>query len=296
MGDVRDFQFPDGGFSHVLHAATPASVALNNSKPSEMFDIIVAGTRRVLEFSAASKADSLLLCSSGAVYGRQPLDIDHVKEDYPGGPDPLAASSAYAEGKRACELLCAMSPGLKHLVVARCFAFLGPYLPLDTHFAAGNFLRDALAGRDIVVGGDGTPLRSYLHPADLVIWLWTLLTRGTHRRAYNVGSERAVSIADLAQLMRGIVAPGVKVEVRRGPACAGVLPAGVLSERYVPSTARAREELSLRTWITLEDAIQRTAAWHRPMKISLGAVPPAGSPPAPPPHRKPSATTALLRS
>jgi len=261
VGDVRDFQFPVGEFSHVLHAATPASAMLNDSRPSEMFDIIVAGTRRVLEFSEKSKADSLLLCSSGAVYGRQPLEIDRVTEDYAGGPDPLAASSAYAEGKRASELLCAISPHLKRFVTARCFAFLGPHLPLDTHFAAGNFLRDALAGRDIAIGGDGTPLRSYLYPADLAIWLWTLLARGKQRRAYNVGCERAVAIAELAEIVRANVAPNVKVDIRGGPARDGALP-----ERYVPSTARAREELGLQTWIPLEDAIQRTAAWHRRLR------------------------------
>jgi nucleoside-diphosphate-sugar epimerase len=256
-GDVRDFAFPDGGFTHVIHGATPASAALNNSNPGEMFDILVSGTRRVVEFCEASGAKSMLLCSSGAVYGRQPAQIDHVSEDYPGGPDPLLPGSAYAEGKRASELLCATASGLSRCVSARCFAFLGPHLPLDTHFAAGNFLGDALAGRTIVVGGDGTPLRSYQHPADLMIWLWTLLARGTHRRAYNVGSEQAVSIGGLAELIRSVVAPATRVEIR------GTARHGIPPERYVPSTERARRELGLETFISLEDAIRRTAAWHR---------------------------------
>jgi dTDP-glucose 4,6-dehydratase len=255
-GDVRDFVFPEGAFTHVIHAATPASAALNDSRPGEMFDIIVAGTRRVLDFSSQAGVESLLLCSSGAVYGRQPLDIDRVSEDYGGGPDPMAPASAYAEGKRASELLCAAS-GIPRFCSARCFAFLGPHLPLDTHFAAGNFLADALAGRTIVIGGDGTPLRSYQHPADLVIWLWTMLVRGQPGRAYNTGSEQAVSIAELAERMREIVAPDVAVEIRKPRIGAGP------PERYVPSTQRARAELGLESWIGLEDAIRRTAAWHR---------------------------------
>ncbi len=266
-GDVRSFDFlsgdlPSSKFSHIIHGATPASAALNAERPLEMQDIIIEGTRRVLDLARQSPGAKLLLCSSGAVYGRQPPEIERLSEDYGGGPDCLDPGSAYAEGKRLAELACATYARQYEVQakIARCYAFLGPHLPPDAHFAAGNFLRDALAGRPIRVNGDGTPYRSYLHPTDLMIWLWTILARGQTARAYNVGSEEAIGIGDLARLIAKTVAPGTRVEILRSPV------PGKLSARYVPSTARARGELGLVERIGLEEAIQRTAEWHRTRK------------------------------
>ena len=255
-GDVRDFAFPAGRFSHVIHAATPASAQLNDDAPLAMFDTIVQGTRRCLEFSAHCGATKFLLTSSGAVYGRQPSDQPLAPETFAGGPDPLDRHSAYAEGKRAAELECALFArnGLEPKI-ARCFAFVGPYMNLDAHFAIGNFIRDQLRGGPIRVQGDGHPVRSYMYAADLMVWLWTILLRGTPGRAYNVGSEEAVRIAELAHLVAGALSPRVEVQIAGSPNRAGA------ANYYVPSTARAREELGLRNYTPLREAIQRTQAW-----------------------------------
>lgn len=253
-GDVRTFGFRAGHFDYVIHAATEASARLNEEQPLEMFDSIVTGTRRVLDFAAQAKTRRLLFVSSGAVYGRQPLDVSHVDEAFTGGPNPTDVRSAYGEGKRAAELLCAMSP--VETAIARCFAFVGPHLPLDRHFAIGNFIGDALDGRTINVRGDGTPLRSYLYATDLAIWLWTILLRGAPMRPYNVGSEHVVSVAELAHAVAKSVEPPLRVEI------AGTPDPAKAPERYVPSTRRAQQELGLAEQIGLDDAIARTIAWH----------------------------------
>jgi len=257
-GDVRNFDFPDSTFLHIIHAATESNAKLNEENPLEMFNAIVEGTRHTLEFSRQCGAKKFLLTSSGAVYGKQPPDLTHIPEDYRGGPDATDPHSAYGEGKRAAEILCtlyAKQYGLE-TKIARCFAFVGPYLPLDIHFAIGNFIRDGLRGGPIQVKGDGTPYRSYLYAADLAIWLWTVLLRGKACRPYNVGSEENLTIRDLAKTVAQVFKPPVEVRVTKE-----TVP-GQQIERYVPSTHRAQTELGLKMRVALPEAIRRTARWY----------------------------------
>ena len=253
-GDTRTFSFPPGEFTHVIHAATDASAVLNADQPLLMIDTITHGTRQALEFAHQCGCRRFLLVSSGGVYGRQPPDLARLPEDYGGAPDTSSPRAAYGEGKRLAELYGAIygeKYGLQ-TVTARGFAFAGPYLPLDKHFAVGNFIRDGLRGGPIEVGGDGTPIRSYLYGADLAIWLWTILLRGTAGRAYNVGSEDALTIAALAHTVAGQFSPRPPVQIARQA------PENQTPERYVPSTQRARQELGLEAWIGLEESIRRT--------------------------------------
>lgn len=257
-GDVRTFDFPDVEFPFVIHAATEASAKQAANQPLEMLTTIIDGTERTLKFAASHGTRKLLLTSSGGVYGPQPPDVTHLEESYRGGPDPLDPSSVYGEGKRISEQMCALYA--KHskmeIKIARCFAFVGPHLPLDAHFAIGNFIGDVLAGRAIHIGGDGTPKRSYLYASDLAIWLWTMLFRAPSLIPINVGSSDSVSISELARTVAATLNPATAIHVSGEPI------AGAPPLRYVPSVDRAKQLLGLEPTVDLQEAIRRTADWY----------------------------------
>jgi dTDP-glucose 4,6-dehydratase len=257
-GNVIDFEFPTERFDYVIHAATEVNAKLNDQNPLEIFDIIVHGTRRVLDFAVKCKARRFLLTSSGAIYGKQPPQCINISEEYNGAPDPLNPISTYGEAKRASELLCSIYQRQHDLSfsIARCFTFVGPYLNLDIHFAVGNFIRNILNGENINISGDGSPYRSYMYTADLTIWLWTILIKGKNNEAYNVGSDKAISILELAELIKEnskdkSIIISKKGKFQKTP------------ERYVPSIEKAKHDLGLNITIDLPEAIQRTISFHK---------------------------------
>ncbi|HET6351094.1 MAG TPA: NAD-dependent epimerase/dehydratase family protein [Coriobacteriia bacterium] len=258
-GDVLNFESPEGEFTHALHMATETNQVVAHAKPTLEFDTAVDGTRHMLRFAESAGVGKFLYTSSGAIYGTQPLTCDHVSETDVFAPLADNAKAAYGHGKRAAEFLCSaahLETGIE-TTIARLFSFVGPYLDINAGYAVGNFIRDALAGNTITIGGDGTPRRSYLYAADLALWLWTILLKGRPGQAYNTGSDQDLSILELAETVSRVLCPDAHIEVAQTPV-PGALPA-----RYVPDITRARDELGLSPIISLEDGIGRTAEWHR---------------------------------
>lgn len=258
QGDVADFPFPDGSFTHAIHAASE----LSHAQPTPAFDLMahsIDSGRHVLEFCRRSGVRKLLYTSSGAVYGPPVPGRDALAEDDALSPLPLRGSSAYAGAKRSLELMAAMW-GQQHGIdvrIVRGFAFLGPFLPLDSPLAAAGFLQAALLGRDIVIQGHGQTVRSYLYGGDLATWLWRILFRGQRDRPYNLGSDARVTIAQLAASIAAQSDSPIAVRIMgtRDP----TQPLDV----YVPDISRARRELALDVFTPLNEAIRRTLRHHR---------------------------------
>lgn len=251
-GDVRTFDLPDTSFTHIINAATDASVEKLKQFPEQMEETIVEGARRTLELAEKSGAKRYLFVSSGAVYGPQPREMMNIEETYDEEEhlqDP-PVYLPYARGKRTAEHLCAMST--VHATIARCFAFVGPNMPLDVHYAVGNFIGNAVRNEPIIIKSDGTPVRSYLHTADAAIWLWTMLQKGEKGRAYNVGSGEGHSLKDIAGIVRELSTEKPPITILGNPN------PDALPERYVPSVKRAESELGLKQHLGLEQALKRT--------------------------------------
>jgi dTDP-glucose 4,6-dehydratase len=251
-GDIRTFDFPSDNFTHIVHAATDSGDEPQRI-PGAMAAIVIDGTKRVFEFAHAANAKRFLYLSTGAVYGRS-TTLLHTPEDY---PLPSLSSGSYEASKQAAERWLFEQNAPLEVVIARPFAFIGPRLPLDAHFAIGNFLNAALRNDPIVIKGDGTPRRSWMYMSDLAAWLWTILIRGEHHRAYNVGSEESYTISEAAKLTAETLAPDLAVQTLGTPNADAPL------NSYVPSINRAQAELSLRTTVTLAEALRKTAQWHR---------------------------------
>ena len=236
-GDVRDFAFPEGHFDAIIHAATSAVATMSDD---EMTSVILDGTKHVTEFAMAAGCRKVLFTSSGAVYG--PRTAPASEED------DCRPVTAYGKGKLEAEKILIESE--LEAKIARCFAFVGPHLNRNIHYAIGNFIQNCLDGNPIVINGDGTPLRSYLYADDLVEWLFAILQRGESGRPYNVGSDHAVSIRELAEAVRKVMGSNSDIIVKGAPKV------GEEPSVYVPSIERARSELGLEVKVSLEDAIK----------------------------------------
>ncbi len=146
---------------------------------------------------------NIVYCSSGAVYGQQPANVDKIVEGYD-FTDILGLSIEkrnYALGKRNSEdsFIQLGREGLS-VSIARCFAFYGKYLPRDQHFAYGNFIGKAERGEAIEVNAKNPVYRSYMSADDLVDALIIIaLNSNESCPIYNVGSDRAILIHDLAK-------------------------------------------------------------------------------------------------
>lgn len=250
-GDVRDYPFPYGGFDLFIHGAADTSPEAAK-QARELLETIILGTKRVLEHAASCGTRRILLISSGAIYGEQPSAVFNIPEDAPYACSTTDPADAYGEGKRAMEMLatCFAHEYKLEPVIARCFAFIGYGLP--HHLAVGQMINNALENVGIEITGDGKTVRSYLYAADLAVWLLALACKGKPGKPYNVGSDQALRMDELAQLIGDTLGLAAATKIL------GSAPPSK-RVRYVPDTRHIQQELRVAVWTDISTGIRRTA-------------------------------------
>ena len=247
---VTDF-LPDADI--IIHAAASTDARNYLQQPNAERLNIQAATVNFSRLARLSQHKAkIVYVSSGAVYGVQPSGLANISELH-----PLESLEGIAEHKRdyatakrdSEEIMRRLGEYGAAVSIARCFAFVGPFLPRDQHFAIGNFIEDGLNGRSIRVRAKNPVFRSYLHSLDLVRWLMTMAeTANPNVPIYNVGSDQGYNLIDVAEMVGSFF----DVEVQADEASAGVV------DRYVPSVERAKRELGLSVRLGLHEAIAST--------------------------------------
>ena len=235
---------------YVIHAAASTDAARYLNHNEEEKKNIIRGTLNYCQLAAEFHKDSkIVFCSSGAVYGYQPEQVKHLTEDMAFGNierlDEVKKSYAYAKRDAEFAIQKLGQSGI-NVSIARCFAFVGKYLPKDQHFAIGNFIADGLAGRDINVKADRKVYRSYMYADDLVKWLMTLAENANPQcPIYNVASDDEVEILELAEIVANVF--NVGIQSLEGSA--------KYVDRYIPSVEKAINELGVSNNYTLKESI-----------------------------------------
>jgi nucleoside-diphosphate-sugar epimerase len=258
-GDIREFKFIDGRVDYILHlAATNAEETFNNMDPLEKFESSAFGIKRILEFARIKKIKKFLFASSGSIYGKNCKE-KFISENCLNSPNILDnIASALPEGKRVSEFYCSYYANKYNIdiVIARCFSFVGPYLPLDIHYAIGNFINDSIKNKEIIIKGNGSQIRSYMYISELIVWLFVILLKGKKAEAYNVGSDYEISILNLAKLVASNF-KDVKIKILNKK-----IRKTAAANRYVPNISKAKKELGLNIYSNLDENIKKTIKFY----------------------------------
>ena len=197
---------------YIVHAASNAHPLAFSADPVGTMQSNILGTMNLLSHLVSTGGRRLLFVSTGEIYGENPAVENGFSEDSFGKIDPMNPRSCYPESKRAAETLCASYVrqfGADAVVARLCYVY-GPTVAPDNSRADAQFLRNVLAGEDIVMKSAGAQLRSYCYAPDAAAAILTILLKGEKGSAYNVASRASEhTIREYAETLASLA--GVKV-------------------------------------------------------------------------------------
>lgn len=242
----------------VVFAAGVADPRVQASDPHRVFETCLGGIGQSLAVAARLELiQRFVNLSSGLVLGGG-LPERLLAETDIGTLDFTRPHNVYAESRRAAESLATIYAAQYRIPVstARAFTFLGPYQALDAPWAVNNFMRDALAGNDIRIHGDGATRRAYLYGSDVAAWLLKMLLDGVDGGIYNVGGGQSISHAEIAQLVADLTHSKSQLVYKSQPGSIA------RSHDFVPDLRHTLQALGLRQTFGYQEALERSMQWH----------------------------------
>ncbi|MFK7959904.1 MAG: UDP-glucuronic acid decarboxylase family protein [Phycisphaerales bacterium] len=245
----------------IFNFACPAAPGHYQYNPIKTIKTSVLGAIHVLGLAKRVKA-RVIHASTSEVYGDP--EVHPQPEEYRGNVNPIGPRACYDEGKRAAETLMFdyhRQNGVAIRVV-RIFNTYGPRMhPFDGRVVS-NFIRQALAGEDITLYGDGSQTRSFCYVDDLINGFLAMAEQpDSVTGPINLGNPGEFTIRELAEMIIELSGSSSQIIVDRD------LPADDPLQRK-PVIDRARETLGWEPQIQLREGLTRTIEWFR--SIDLG--------------------------
>ncbi len=255
--DIRNLNELSNDVSFIIHAASSPDNRIHVSNPIDTISIITKGTDNLID-SAFKLPDlkKILYVSSGQIYGRSIPSNKLISESDFGPMDCNKVNSIYSEAKRLAEATCCayVSQYKLPIVIARPFSFIGPYQSLSKPWAINNFINEALNKKNIRIIGNGEPIRSYMYPADMVVWILKILASGKRNTSYNVGSPYGISLKNVAEKIVQFTDSKVDIDIKYN---------NDDSSLYVPDISLCQNDLGLKINYDVEETIRRAISWFK---------------------------------
>jgi len=271
--DIADFQY-------IIHAASIASPTFYRKYPIETMDANVNGLRILLEYckqqkEAGKPVEGFLFYSTSEIYGDPTPENIPTPETYRGNVSCTGPRACYDESKRYGETLCVNFAEQYELPIktARPFNNYGPGLKITDRRVIPDFVRDVLAGRDIVMLSDGSPTRTFCYIADAIVGYYKILINGRPGEAYNIGIETPeISMAEMADR---IVALSKELFDYQGKVVKQVSDDKAYlvdnPNRRCPIIEKARTELGYSPSISIDEGLRRSLIWYQDNAVAEDA-------------------------
>jgi dTDP-glucose 4,6-dehydratase len=249
--DVTEFIHVSGELDAVLHLASLASPVFYRKHQIKTLKVGALGTHKTLGL-AREKDATYLFTSTSEVYGDP--EVNPQPEEYRGNVDPYGPRSCYDESKRYGESMVRAYRDEHDLDVrvARIFNTYGPRMRLDDGRVIPNFAKQALAGKDLTVYGDGEQTRSFCYVSDMIDGLIALLESDI-QEPVNVGNPDERTINELAKIIIDVTDSDSGITHEELP------PQDPQVRR--PDISKARSELGWEPDISLRDGLRKSIAY-----------------------------------